>query len=188
MPAPPKSAADVAQHIQLSKEAQKLLDPTLLPRPYLELLIAHQQYQDAALFMAHAMPRREGVWWACLCARQAYGPTPPAKEAPVLPLAEKWVVQTTDENRRSTFKAAESAEFNNPAGLIGMAVFFSAGSIAPAGLTEVPPPPHLSPNALGNAVILSTVLTEPRKASERYLQFFALGFDVANGKNRWKEK
>ena len=92
----------------------------------------------------------------------------------------------TDENRRAAFQAAEAAEFKNPAGLIGMAIFFSSGSLGPPGQAEVAPAPHLSPNAVGNAVVLAAVRIDPGKASERYLKFFALGFEVANGKNRWK--
>jgi hypothetical protein len=180
------TAAEVCKNFELSKEAEALLQPNMMPRPFLDVLIANQHYQDAAKFMAHAMPKREAVWWACLCARQAYGAAPPAKEATVLQLAETWVSKPTDENRRAAHQAAEAAQFKNPAGLIGMAIFFSSGSLGPPGQAEVPPAPPLCGNAVGNSVILATVLKEPAKANERYLQFFALGFEVANGKNRWK--
>lgn len=181
------TAADVCRCFELGKEAQKLLQPNMMPRPFLETLIANQCYQDAARLMAYAMPKREAIWWGCLCARQAYGDKPPDKSAAALRLAEAWVAQPTDENRRIAFKAAEAAEFNNPAGLIGMAVYFSSGSLAPPGLAEVPPEPHLSQGAIANSVILSAVLKDAGKASERYLVYFAAGFEVANGKNRWKD-
>jgi hypothetical protein len=180
------TAAEVCRNFELSKEGQKLLQPQLMPRPFLDLLIANQHYQDAARLMAHALPRREAIWWGCLCARKAYGPAPPAREGAALQLAETWVVRPTDENRRAAYKAAEAAEFRNPAGLLGMAVFFSSGSLAPAGQAEVAPAPHLAPNAAANAVVLASLLQDPAKASEQYLSFFALGFDVASGKNRWK--
>ena len=123
-----------------------------------------------------------------MCARQAYGASPPVKHAAALERAEAWVVQPTDEQRRAAFQSAEAAEFNTPAGMIGMAIFFSTGSLAPAGLAEVAPEPHLSQGAVANAVIVSAVMGEAAQASDRYLQSFALGFDVANGKNRWKDK
>lgn len=180
------TAADVCKHFELSKEGAALLQPGQLPRPFLEALIAQQYYPDAARFMAHAMPRREAIWWGCLCARQAYGDKIPEKHKASLQLAETWVEQPTDANRRAAFKAAESAEFKNPAGLLGLAVFFSAGSIAPPGLAEVSAEPNLSPNSVANSIILAAVLNDSAKAPERFPQFFALGFDVANGKNRWK--
>ena len=44
---------------------------------------AHE-YTDAVRFLAHALPKREAVWWACLCVRKAAGanPPPPAQAAP----------------------------------------------------------------------------------------------------------
>lgn len=184
----PTTAVDVCKNFELGKDAQKLLQPGLKPRPFLDVLIAHQLNQDATRFMAFAMARREAIWWACLCARHAYGAAPPAKHAAALQAAEVWTAHPSDDLRRAAFKAAQAAEFNNPAGLIGMAVFFSSGSLGPPGSTEVPPEPPLSQGAAGNAVILSAVLNEPAKAPERYLTFFAQGFDVASGKNRWKER
>src|SRR5438105_2462374 len=179
-------AADVCKNIDLSKEARALLTPEDLPKPFLERLIAAKHYADAAKFAAHALPRREAIWWACVCARKAYGSATPPKQAAVLDAAEAWVSQPTDEKRRATFKLAEAAEFGNPAGLIGMAIFFSSGSIAPAGVPDLPPGPHVCANAVANAVILAAVLNDSRQAEARYSLFFALGFEVANGKNRWK--
>ena len=61
------------------------------------------------------------------------------------------------------------------------------GSLAPPNAQPVPPAEHLTANSAGNAVILSAVQAEPNKPPAAYQRFFALGFDVANGKNRWKE-
>src|ERR1043165_5575844 len=107
------TAADVCRNFELSQEAQKLLQPNLAPRPFLDILLAHQLYPDAAKLMAHALPRREAIWWGCLCAQKAYGSAPPPKQGTALQAAEKWVVQPTDEHRRATFQVAEAAEFKN---------------------------------------------------------------------------
>ncbi|MBI3427938.1 MAG: hypothetical protein HY011_33865, partial [Acidobacteria bacterium] len=109
-------AADVCKNFELSKEAAALLKPEDLPKPFLERLIAAKHYTDAAHFAAHALPRREAIWWACVCARKFYGAAPP-KQAAVLDAAEAWVSQPNDEKRRAVFKLAEAAEFGNPAGL-----------------------------------------------------------------------
>jgi hypothetical protein len=94
------------------------------------------------------------------------------------------VKNPSDAQRRSALKSAEAAELNNPAGLIGMAVFFSGGSLAPAGVNEVPPEPHLCPDAVANSILLAAVMTTPTQADARYARFFELGFEVANGKSR----
>src|SRR5207237_2007409 len=112
--------------------------------------------------------------------REAYGATPPAKAATALQSAEAWIAKPTDEQRRSAFKAGEAAEFNNPAGLIGMAVFFSHGSLGPSGQAEVLPEPQLCGNSVANAVILAAVMTDPTQANARYAKFLELGFEIAN--------
>ena len=40
---------------------------------------------DAARFMAHALPKREAVWWACMCARATVPEAPPADAAIPVP-------------------------------------------------------------------------------------------------------
>jgi hypothetical protein len=183
---PQVTAADICKQFELGPAAAALLQPTLLPRPFLDMLIEKGHHEDAARFTAHALPRREAIWWGCLCARTAYGGSPPEKEAAALQAVEAWVARPTDEQRRAAFKAGEVATFKNPTGLLGMAVYFSSGSLAPPGQAEVPPAPHLCPNAVANAVLLAAVLSKPGLAKERYPQFLALALEVANGKNRWK--
>ena len=185
--APARTAADVCRHVQLGAEAQKLLSDGLLPRPFLDQLIERGHHADATRFMAHALPRREAVWWACQCVRQADGPTPPARATAVLEAAEAWVADPTDEARRSAYRAAEAGEFDNAPGLIGLAVFFSGGSLTPPGQTVVPPAEHLLGDMVANAVTVAVMKIGPEKAPQTYRRFFALGLDVANGKNHWKE-
>src|SRR5262245_53177425 len=73
----PKSAADIGKLFTLGDEAKPLLRDGMTPRQYLDILIDKQQYVDAVRFLAHLLPKREGVWWACLCARVAAGASPP---------------------------------------------------------------------------------------------------------------
>jgi hypothetical protein len=68
-----------------------------------------------------------------------------------------------------------------------MAVFFSSGSLSLPGLPPVPPKEHLSAGMVGNAVKMAAVSQGGAKAAELYPPFFALGFDIAAGKDRWSE-
>ena len=104
-----------------------------------------------------------------------------------LTLTEKWVTDPSDVNRRSTHPAAEASGVGTPAGAAAMAAYFSGGSLAPADLPAVPPAEHLTATCAASSVQLAAVLSEPEKAAEKYRRFLALGFDVANGTNRWKE-
>ena len=116
----------------------------MTPRQYLDLLVERQLHADAVQFLAHALPKREAVWWACLCARPVLGPEPPPAAAAALEAARAWVIDPRDEKRRATFPAAEAAEIGTPAGCAAAAAYFSGGSLAPANLPAVAPAEHLT--------------------------------------------
>jgi hypothetical protein len=182
-----KTAAEVCKHFPLGEEAKKLLGDGLTPAQFLTALIEKQQFPDAVRFLAHALPKREAVWWACLCARATAGPNPPAPIAAALQAAEKWVVDPSEENRRAAMPAAEAAEFKTPAGCAAVAAFWSGGSLGPPNVPAVPPGEYLTAHGVAGAVMLAAVQAEPEKAPEKYRQFLAQGIEVANGANRWKE-
>src|SRR5262249_35059488 len=155
-------------------EAKKLLRDTHTPRAFLDELIAKKLYPDAIQFLAHALPKREAIWWACLCARLGYAGATEAKIQAALQAAEKWVADPTDANRRATFAAAEAAEFGTPAGSTGVAVYFSGGSISPPPNPEVKPPELATAKAVTGAVMMAAVLKEAQKIPEKHEKFLAL--------------
>jgi hypothetical protein len=171
----------------LGGEAAALSRPGLTPRQYLDALASAGRWPEAVGFLAWALPRREAVWWACQCVRQALPPGEAGPARAALEAAERWAAAPTDENRRAAFAAAEAADFGTPAGCLGAAAFWSGGSMAPPKLPPVPPAEHLMPGAVVNAVQLAAVCRGPEKAAEKYRTFLALAADVAAGKNRWKD-
>jgi len=60
-------------------------------------------------------------------------------------------------------------------------------AVASPPLPPVPPKEHLAATMAGNAVKIAAVAHGGAKAAEWHPRFFSLGFDVAAGKNRWKE-
>ncbi len=181
-----KTAGEVCQHFPLGEEAKKLLRDDLTPRRYLDLLLDKQQYPDAVRFLAHALAKREAVWWACLCARSVAGTSPPPKIAAALRAAETWAADPSEDNRRAAMPAAESAEFGTPAGCAAAAAFWSGGSLGPPNVPVIPPGEYLTAHGVAGAVMLAAV-TEPAKAADKHRQFLALGIAVANGGHRWQE-
>lgn len=170
---------------QLGDEARALLHPTDGPRPFVRRLVEAEQFADAVRFVAHALPTREGIWWAWVCARRVAGADPPSAIRGALDATERWVTQPTDENRRLAMRMAEAAQFNTPAGCAALAVFFSGGSIAPAGSPPVPAPEFVSAKAIAGAVIAAAVITEPEKAPEKFRAFIAQGLDVVEKLHLW---
>src|SRR4051812_12044948 len=105
-----RTAAEVCRLVQLEDPAKALLREGMAPRAYLDALTAAGHFADALRFLAAALPKREAVWWACVCARQGYGTPVPAPAAAALAAAEKFAADPSDANRRATYTAAEAAE------------------------------------------------------------------------------
>jgi hypothetical protein len=181
-----KTAAEVCKQFALSEEAEPLLRGEQTPRQFLDLLLQKERHLDAIRFLAYAMPRRETVWWACLCGRRACGTNLSPKAAAAFQAAEKWVSDPNDTNRWAAKAAGDAIGNEHPAGLAALAVFWAGGSITPAGQHPVPAPEHMTGLMAGGAVMLAAVFNEQPDPPEWYKQFFALGFEVASGKNVWK--
>jgi hypothetical protein len=189
-PAPPKTAmktaAEICAQYEPGDEAKARLQEGMTPRQFLDRLVAEGHPADAARFLAHALTKREAVWWAGLCVGQALGPKPPAPALAALEAAKAWVVEPSDANRRAALPAAEAAGAGTAAGCLAMAAYFTGGSLAPADLPVVPPPEHLAADVASTALALAAALA-PEKTGESYAAFLQLGFDVANRKNLWIE-
>ncbi len=180
-------AATLAAKVQLGEDALALMRPEWTARQFLEALLAAGHLREAIRYLAWALPRREAVWWACQCVRAAVPPAEGSPDDAALQAAQRWASSATEDHRRAAFAAGEAVKFETPAGLAALAAFWSGGSLAPPKLPAVLPAEHLCPNAVSNAILLAGVLREPEKAEEKYRRFLALGDEVAQGMNRWKE-
>src|SRR5258707_2240290 len=85
---------------------------------------------EATRLVAHAMPAREAVWWACACSRHtAPSGANPAAETTVREAAEEWVRRQTDEHRRAAMKQAETAGLGSPEASSAVGAFWSSGCL-----------------------------------------------------------
>jgi hypothetical protein len=184
---PARSAAELAAAAELGDKAKALLTPDLPPPAYLDLLIAKDEFEDAVRFVAHALPKREAVWWAWYCARRAAGAEAPPKIKASLAATEKWIVQPTDENRRAAMAAAQEADVGTPAGCAGVGAFFSGGSLGPPNTPANPPGEFMTAKAVAGAVMLAVVSTEPDKAPEKYKAFLAQAVEVTRKIKLWEQ-
>jgi hypothetical protein len=179
------TAAEICRHFQLGEESRKLLCEEQKPLEFYELLLARNQFPDAVRLLAHLLPKREAVWWACQSAREFYGQAVPGLVAAALAAAERWVINQEEEDRRLAMETAKGAEFSTPAGCAAVAAFWSGNSLAPAELAAVPPGKYLTAQAVSGAVLLSAVGREPQQAPEKYRRLLALGMEILKGAKRW---
>src|SRR5262249_61133554 len=109
----PQKAVEIANQADLGDEARGLLRDDLTADAYVARLRERGLWADAIRFLAHRLPKREAVWWGCLCAWKVSRPNPPEKEAAGLQAAVRWVREPTEDNRR-TAEAAGTAAGGGP--------------------------------------------------------------------------
>jgi hypothetical protein len=182
--ASPANAADIARRAELSGDARAVLGDGMPPPKYLDALMQKDLMDDAYAFVAHWLPRRQAVWWGCQCVWNLYRPTAAESEAAALRATVRWVQDPSERNRRACEAAARTAG-TTPAGALAQAAFFSSGSLAPANQPDVPPPPELTPKAIGQAVLLAAVNMPADRQPEYHAQCLALAGDISQGKHSW---
>lgn len=170
----------VLARAELSPEAQRIAAAAADVPAALEALSAAGLLTDAARLVAHALPKREAVWWACMCAR-ATEPAPAAADAEALAAAETWVRRPEEANRRQAMAKAEAAGFRTPEAWAAIGAFWSGGSMAPEGQPVVPPADHLTGLAVAGAVALAAVRKHPERAEAALRAFLASALDIAGG-------
>src|SRR5271169_4145798 len=109
------STTDICGLFPLSAEGRAVIEPDLSAGAFIDRLCTEGLWIDAVRFLAHALPKREAVWWACLAARAALGDAPPEMLRQAVETAEAWVYRPNEDNRRAAMQAATAAGSDNPA-------------------------------------------------------------------------
>ena len=141
---------------------------------------AHR-FPEAVRLAAHALPKREAVWWACMCARAVPDPRVQEADLKALAAAEAWVRRPDEANRRAAMAAAQATRMQTPEVWAAVGAFWSGGSMAPEGQPVVPPADHLTGVAVTGAVVLAAVRRQPERAEARFLRFLDSARDIAAG-------
>ena len=174
-------AADVCTLYELAPEAAERLDDDVSSVDYLSRLMDDGQFSDAAQFLSHALPKREAVWWACLCLRSTLPEPPNDAETGILEAVETWVYKPVDENRRAAFDLAQATDFKLPSAFAALAAFFGAGSLGPPDQADIEPEEGLAAGVAYSAIHLAAVRDKPELTDERYQTFLDRGLDIARG-------
>ena len=136
---------------------------------------------EAARLVAHALPKREAVWWACMCAIRTAAADLPEADRAAREAAEVWVRQPTDAARRAAMDCAQATAFASPEAWAAVGAFWSGDSMAPQGQPVVPPAPHLTGTAVAGAIALSAVRGHIARRLDRLQCFLDSGRDIASG-------
>ncbi|ROS00049.1 hypothetical protein EDC56_2683 [Sinobacterium caligoides] len=176
-----KTTAELIENFQLSDEAETIVMPEVPPHESIMSLLEGEHYLDAIKLISHGLPKREAVWWACIATRQSQTKETPPLHIKALLSAERWVQKPTEENRKLASKLAAESKYQSAASWAATAAYWSAGSIAPVGEPDVPPPEHLYAHAVAGSVALAAAEGDEEGLKSRYVTLITQGIDLANG-------
>lgn len=176
-----RAAHEVAE---LSDEAGALIRPGRAPRDWVEFLIRNALYDDVVALLAHVLPRRESVWWAWSCARDATA-SPTEADTAVLDATGKWIIEQTDELRRAAGDAADALGYETPAAMAGLAAFMCGDTMGPADAPAAPPPEYGAAKAITGSICMAAALGDPEGIGERFRKFIARGMERADKGKIW---
>jgi len=178
------AGADLATAVEratLSPEAMAPLAGCPDVETALDLLENSGFAAEAVRLLAHALPKRERVWWACMCAANTAPPDLGETERMARETAETWVRQQKEEQRYNAFTHAQSTDFQSPEAWAAVSAFWSGESISLKDLPAVPPPPHASGAAAAGGVALAAVRGDIARYPARLKRFLESGRNIAAG-------
>jgi len=176
-----RDLAAAAPHLALEAEAAQLIARCTEAAEALDRLEASVFLVEATRLFAHALPKREAVWWACMCVAHTAPGDLPAADREAREAAKDWVRQQTDKARRLAWDRAQASGCTSPEAWAAIAAFWSGDSMAPEGQPAVPPAPHFTGTAAAGAVALAAVRGDPARRNDRLHRFLESGRNVAAG-------
>jgi hypothetical protein len=173
--------AALAPHLALGPDAAAAIQGCPQVPDALVRLEATGFLIEATRLVAHALPRREAVWWACMCAIHTAPPDLPEADRVAREAAEDWVRQQTDKSRRIAWDRAQASGTGTPEAWAAVAAFWSGDSMSPEGQPAVPPAAHLAGTAAAGSVALAAVRGDVTRREARLRRFLESGRNIAAG-------
>ena len=142
----------------------------------LDQLAASGFLVEATTLVAHALPRREAVWWACMCARHTAPPTLPESDRIAERAARSWATRPRGAMSRQALRPAELAGLSTPEAWAAVAALWGESEEGTG-----PTPAYLTAVAVAGAVGLAAVRGRPQCRTERLRRFLASAREISLG-------
>ena len=109
-------AGAITRNYKLKKELEPLLADDPSPLQFLDrLLLDERHVPDAVDFLVYALPKREAVWWGCLCVERFLDVAVLREERRQASRSVmRWVMEPNEEHRRATQEAGFDAHLVKP--------------------------------------------------------------------------
>lgn len=155
------SARQVAEEAKLARSLWPA--ENVSPDAFFRDLRAKGEVMAAITYVAAALPKLEAIDWG-VASLPTLDPAADDFAARMLlrDTIQRWLGEPDDENRRAVERLVEQSDRDWPETLIGLAVFFSGGSIAPEDSPPVPAEPGLMGQLVAGAIqsLVATVAAE----------------------------
>lgn len=141
----------------VSSGGEAVLDTGANVRSCLAELMSRGLPADALALIARSLPKRYVVAWACDCLKGAFANDPKATDIDRagLALAQTWLADPTEENRRAALDFAERGQFRSVGAWVAASAGWCGGSLLPKGYDVIAPPDHLPSEAAVAALRLT---------------------------------
>jgi hypothetical protein len=173
--------ASLIPHLGLTSEASAAADGSGGVEDALAKLEKAGFLLEATRLMAHALPKRETVWWSCMCASHTAPSDLADADQKCRRGAEEWVRQQNEQARYACWDLAQASGFRTPEAWTAVAAFWSSGSMSPQGQPAVPPQPHFTGKAVAGVIALSAVRGDVTRRDARLHRFLESGRSIATG-------
>ncbi len=128
------TAADLTKKYQPQPAALSLVKPDQTPAEYIAELEKKKMSTDAVHALAHGLPERDSVWWACQSSRKVAGKLSPS-DMNALNAAEAWVKNPSPATQAASATAAAATDHRGPGAWSAQA---AAWSQSPAPAMQTP--------------------------------------------------
>lgn len=159
------TTAEFSPNFKPQPDAKALMKPDQTPAEYLSALEGEKQTMDGANMLAHEMPERDSVWWACESSNKVSDKLN-AADTEALTAAQEWVKNPTPENQAAAAAAASGTDLKGPGGWAAQAAAWSkpegGAGLAKTAAVEAPAvagaAPAQEPSGLVGAAVAGSVL------------------------------
>ncbi len=176
-------ACDIIDADDLDAASKDLLNPEIRPETYIRELCSAGMWSDAVKVMARALPPREAVWWACVCARRIESLGDDGDEIAALKAAEQWVYKPTPQNQADAFRLAQESTSRAAGMLAALAAAGSEGKLPLADGQYADLESSAFPQLLFAVVMISAAAKGSEQINGRLRQMLSSGEDIACGGN-----
>lgn len=162
------AARQIAEEANLPKSVWPEED--VEPQAFFQSLRDSGDSMSALAYAATALPKLEAIEWA-LHALPELDDTDPdfARRQLLRDAAFRWVGEPDDENRRAMYDLADASSSEWPETVIGLAIFFSGGSIGPEENGPVTTDANICGSLISGALqsaVASHIKTQPELAGQ----------------------